>query len=141
MHCLRSSGKTLLSVLQSWLKSKGDYAFAVRASRIWKALPQISCAPFHITPQNTLLLTPDFKAFIFVLLHFYSFSIHCFIYSVVFISVFATATVIPACHSFTVLIYCMYCMQCWSSLLKKVIYYTLHITLKNSNALHYMITP
>ena len=31
--------------------------------------------------------------------------------------------------------------QCWGSLLKKVTYYTLHITLKNSNALHYMITP
>ena len=31
--------------------------------------------------------------------------------------------------------------QCWRSLLKKVIYNTLHITLKNSNALRYMITP
>ena len=31
--------------------------------------------------------------------------------------------------------------QCWGSLLLKVMYYTLHITLKNSNALHYMITP
>ena len=32
-------------------------------------------------------------------------------------------------------------IQCWGSVLKKVMYYTLHIALKNSNALHYMITP
>lgn len=32
-------------------------------------------------------------------------------------------------------------VQCWGLLLKKVIHYILNITLKNSNALDYLITP
>ena len=35
----------------------------------------------------------------------------------------------------------IYAAQCWGLLLKKVIYYILDISLKNSHALHYMITP
>lgn len=110
-HCLRSSGKSLLSVLQSWLKSKGDFTFAVRGSRLGKALPeQISGAEVVHHFISLLKTRCSLKAFIFVLFNFYVFSSPCFSHSVVFIIIFATATVIPACDSFSVLVYFMYCM-------------------------------
>ncbi|XP_049433673.1 uncharacterized protein LOC125889671 [Epinephelus fuscoguttatus] len=37
---LRSSDRALLAVLQSWLKTKGDEAFAVKAPQLWNSMPE-----------------------------------------------------------------------------------------------------
>ena len=38
-HCLRFSNKAILSILKSWLVTRGDQAFAVRAPYLWNSLP------------------------------------------------------------------------------------------------------
>lgn len=92
-RCLRSSGKTLLSVPKRWLKTKG--AFAVGASRLRNAMPEeIRQNRCHIQNHSSkytsikLILIHDSDAFtsvftLFFTYVFFSFSV-CLFHSILF---------------------------------------------------------
>ncbi len=60
---LRSSGRGLLSVPDSRLKTKGDRAFEVRALRLWNTLPeeiwQATSVLSNLSLKRTLIVPPS----------------------------------------------------------------------------------
>lgn len=58
---LRSSGRALLVVPESRLKTKGDRAFAVKALQLWNSLPTDLRLAQSVTSFKSLLETSLFK--------------------------------------------------------------------------------
>lgn len=54
---LQSSDQVLLTVPQSYFKTKGDRTFKVVTPKLWNSLPQVSltCGSCQRTPENSFL--------------------------------------------------------------------------------------